>query len=231
MHTVVAASVRGKRLEAAERPNEDALLVRRIGGAVIVAVADGVGSKPRAAAGSRAAVEAACGAADAWFGGRLSPAELPALVWKRWQQLLTGRPEDAASTVALVAVRADSAWVAASLGDTVFRVCPEGRGASSRARPSFADTTTALGREHRAEDWDVAFGPMFDVGDVALVATDGVAEDIDLERIDEIGARIREVVAQGGEAAAASLLEAQLREWPTVGNLDDKTLAVVLGGS
>ena len=82
---VVGASVEGSRHRADGRPCQDAHAVRALpDGAVVVAVADGAGSAPRADTGAQIAAATAADTLASHLGSR-SPADAPS-----WRQLLAG---------------------------------------------------------------------------------------------------------------------------------------------
>lgn len=199
------------------------------GDGVVVAVSDGVGSVEHAKAGADAAVAAAAQVGDAWLRGGLAADRVPATIAKRWRMSLTVEPASAACTVAVAAVTVQGRWLTAFLGDSPAVVWSAGRLHLPPGRQAFADWTRALGGPATdTEGWTTMAGEGFAPGDAILVATDGVADDLELGRLPEIAERLRAEVEKVGELATSEALEEQLRAWPSAGHRDDKTLAVVL---
>jgi hypothetical protein len=226
---VVGASVRGPAHERAGEPNQDAWYARAGRTGALVVVADGMGSRPAAREGARAAV-GAC--REAWRHWAASPngsgEDLVRLIEVLWRLRLGGTPVgDAATTCLVGALRGDGSGVALQLGDGlvglrdlagVFRaIAPE--------REGFASTTVALGTPHGLRDWTIAPIAALQPGTAMLLTTDGVADDLVPERRAALVAWIVEEI--GAAPSPRRRLGQALREWPVPRHLDDKTLVLV----
>lgn len=195
----------------------------------MVTVADGMGSRPHADVGARAACQAAVEAIRAW---RRTPAAgldvLVALLHVLWRARVAPLPPDAcASTCLVAALGPDGAGLAAQLGDGLILIRDGGglRALASRPPGDFTNETNALGVTKQTSAWTTT---TFAAGGRALIlCTDGVADDLLPDRL-EAFADWATGHAPLAPQARASALRAALRAWPTPGHADDKTLAVVM---
>ena len=76
MWQMMGSSVRGPAHRRAGQPNQDAWLSRQNRAFALAVIADGLGSRPHAAAGSRAACRAVAEAARAWSAAPGAPPDL-----------------------------------------------------------------------------------------------------------------------------------------------------------
>lgn len=227
----LAASARGPLHAELGIGNQDAWRAATLHGGVAVAVADGMGSKPMAAAGSRAACSAAITAVDLWWRAVDPPADtLPGLIESLWRVRL-GRvaPDDARCTCLLAGISTQGALVVAALGDGLALVDSDedGEDIVTAERTGFGNETEALGNVSSGHAWRVFVRPRINRGTVILLATDGVADDL---LPDRRGSFARELVASYGSLAPMERVVAlwrALQEWPTPGHSDDKTVAVL----
>lgn len=92
-------------------------------------------------------------------------------------------------------------------------------------RSGFGNETTGLGIARSTSEWHFLQLPALAPGTTVLLASDGVAEDLHPERLGDL---IRHLVEDYGalQHARAALARA-LRQWPTRGHVDDKTLVVL----
>src|SRR3954467_6961839 len=93
----LGASARGPLHAELGTPNQDAWKAATPQGGVVIAVADGLGSKPMAATGSRTACAAAIAATELWWRSLDPPAHvLPELIESLWRKQLGSVAPDAA---------------------------------------------------------------------------------------------------------------------------------------
>lgn len=222
------ASVKGPAHAAAGAPNQDAWASGHAGNWRVVAVADGLGSRPLADVGAKAACAAVVEAVRRWRRNPAAPTEvLLALVHVLWRARVAPRPpEDCASTCLFAALGADGAGVAGQLGDGMLLV-RDGAGLRplhQRPPGDFANETAALGVTKHMSAWQTA---TFSPGARAVVlCTDGIADDLLPDKLDEFATwalNHRDLAPRARGAA----LRAALRSWPTPAHTDDKTLAVL----
>lgn len=231
-HTYIfGASVRGPLHRSEGRPNEDAWLHARGSFGSLAVVCDGLGSRPNARAGSRAACAAVKEAVSRWSKAGSAPlsylSHLVEVLWRLRLHPIT--PDSAATTVLLALATTEGKCIVGGVGDGIalvrtgsaLRVFIGDRG------EGFANETKGLGASTGPRAWTLTELPPTDVERVAVLATDGVADDLLPERLDGF---CDWLIASFGPLAPRQRrirLAAELRDWPTPGHLDDKTLAVV----
>jgi serine/threonine protein phosphatase PrpC len=224
-----AASARGPVHAGLGVGNQDAWRVSATSRGTVVAIADGLGSKPSAARGAHAACAAAIAATAVWWQRRDTPAAaLGGLIESRWRARLGPVPPDEARTTCLLAaLDAQDRLVIATLGDGLALVADDhGAELITEERPGFGNETSALGAIPSDGAWRVAVRSMTP-GTVVLLATDGVSDDLVAERRADFA---REVVASFGSLSPwqrSPELWRALHAWPTPGHGDDKTVAVL----
>lgn len=228
MVRVVAASVRGPSHVRDGSPCQDAwLAVAKPSGSLAV-VCDGMGSRERAREGARAATSAT---RDAWRLWRRSPVgsveDLVRLVEVIWRLRLQRVPADAAATTCLVyAEDGHGRAVVAQLGDGL--IARRGEAGDVDVHPSRSEgmgLTHALGTRHTLADWSLAAAAPLAPGEILVLASDGVAEDLEPTRIGDLAVWVTEEVA--AERSPARALAQHLRHWPVPHHQDDKTLLVM----
>ncbi len=100
---------------------------------------------------------------------------------------------------------------------------------SSRPPSDFANESLALGVNHRVTDWIQARMAVPESPWIAVLITDGIADDLIPGKLDAFLRWLREDIGRKRGYARAAALRKALREWPTPGHLDDKTVAVLMG--
>lgn len=226
---VFGATVRGPAHRADGTPNQDAWGRGRAGTAHVVVVSDGMGSRPHAQDGARAACGAVLDAVRQWRRYRGAPTEvLLGLVHLLWRARIAPKaPEDCACTCLFAAIEADGSGIVAQLGDGLI-VVRDGEGLSAvanRSGCSFGNETEALGTTHRTGAW--AQRPLDKSVNTVVLCTDGVSDDLLQDRLAEFVDWLVMDVGREDPAARGRALRRALRDWPTPRHLDDKTIAVV----
>jgi len=213
-------------------PGEDRWRSARIHGHTVVVVADGVGSCAHGGLGAELACAAVRRALRQWPGcaSGVEVVWLLRLIETLWRLDSAAIPPGARATTCMFAVReADGHLLAAGLGDGLCLIRSQGvlnlRG--GRARDDFNDTTRALGGPHRLDDWWVYMnGP--GSGHAVLLATDGVADDLDPGRYDGLASWLFDEVSALSPRRRSRLIRGELTRWPVPGRSDDRTLAVLV---
>jgi serine/threonine protein phosphatase PrpC len=228
--TLLGASVPGQRHLQEGRPNEDALLMRAGHFGTLMAVADGLGSKPRAQEGSRAAVKAALEAVKAW--GKSPQAgvtELLVLIEAYWRLLIAPSPvSECATTLLLAYLSPQGVLTLCMLGDGLALIDMNGRVIQLTARDpaNFSNQTVGLGVPHKLSEWRSQQHQM-DGAWTVLLATDGVSEDLDSEVLGDLPAHLVATYGATAPSRRTRRLAAELRQWRTAHHTDDKTLALM----
>jgi serine/threonine protein phosphatase PrpC len=114
----------------------------------------------------------------------------------------------------------------AQLGDGL--IARRGLDGSVAVHPSSSEgfgLTHALGTPHALVDWSLTLTNPLAPGEAIVLATDGVSEDLEPDRIGGLAAWVIDNL--GPEPTACRLLAAELRCWPVPHHQDDKTLLVM----
>jgi serine/threonine protein phosphatase PrpC len=194
----------------------------------LAVVCDGMGSRPRAREGSRAATLAA---RDAWRGWQRSVVgsveDFVRLLEVSWRfRLQTITATDAATTCLVFAEDGHGRAVIAQLGDgMVARRTVDGVAHVHVSNAEGFGRTDALGTPHTLSDWSFTLTHPLAAGEAVLMATDGVSEDLEPDRIADLMAWVIDEL--GPQPNANRLLRAELRNWPVPAHQDDKTLLVM----
>jgi serine/threonine protein phosphatase PrpC len=214
-------------------PNEDAVLVGRVGSTAFAVVCDGVGSRVNAAVGAWAGCLAVRDAAEQWTergDAGAEPAELLELVDQCWRRRIGMRSAASCATTCLFAtVLPSGRAVYAQLGDGLVGLAQgDGRFAALRKQDrEFGILSGALGSMSEPDAWYVESLPALPERAVLLLATDGVANDLVPGREGEFARRLISSLSDLPLAAARRALAETLIRWPTPRHLDDKTVALL----
>lgn len=225
---MVASSMLGPAHARDGLPCQDAWLAVADARGSLAVVCDGLGSRPRSREGSRAATLAT---RDAWRLWRRSPAgsveDLVRLVESAWRLRLAGlAPADAATTCLLYAEDRHGRAAQAQLGDgLVARRGVDGTVTTLPARGGGFGLTHALGTPHSLADWSLALGDRLATGEAVILASDGVSEDLEPDRVGDLAAWVIDEI--GPLQRPGRALARELRNWPVPRHQDDKTLLVM----
>jgi serine/threonine protein phosphatase PrpC len=221
------ASAVGPRHRAQGEPNEDSWLGARGAFGTLVVVSDGMGSRRDARRGAKMACRAVLDAVRAWHkAGACSLDELLSGIEPRWCSLIApSTARDCAATCLFALAHVRGQVYVAAIGDGIALLRTQ-RGLEWVVGPrsaGFANETDSLG--HSAS-WTSRTFPR-EGGDVVLLATDGVADDLLPERIDGFLQWLMDDFAGMVPAQRWRALQRELQDWPTPHHTDDKTLAVL----
>lgn len=177
------------------------------------------------------ACRAVVSAVRAWHRvGDRDPRAIVDRVEPTWLQMI--RPstaDDCAATCLFALASADGSLHVAGLGDGIAVVRTAGAvdWVVGPRDVGFGNETQSLGA---GADWRVAtFGWVS--GDVAMLATDGVADDLLPERVGDFVDWIVGSFSSLAPQARWRAVARELAEWPTPKHQDDKTLAVLTAGA
>lgn len=223
--------MRGREHTRGGVPNQDAWLGRgrRDGGLVVVC--DGMGSRSRADVGARAACLAVADAARSWAGVPEAPPDLLLrAVHALWNIRVHAAGRAECATTCLFAVAStDGRLVLAQLGDGLAAVRRPGGELVTLEPPDdrFTNQTTALGVASSLAEWRVHEEARAEPGTSVLLATDGVADDLQPARRGAFIAYLRDELGRLPPVARGRRLVRELRNWPVPNHRDDKTLALL----
>lgn len=229
---IFGASVRGPLHEREKRPNEDAWLHAEGHFGSLVVVCDGMGSRPQARYGAKSACEAVREAVVRWSRVENAPVSyllhLLEILWRL--RIHPHQPADACSTCLFVLARKKGEWIAAGLGDGLIMTRTGAEPIKiliGQRGEGFANNTSALGASAGLKSWKVAELPPTINSRVAVLASDGIADDLMLEKLDAFCTWLCDEIKPLDSRLRWRTLMSELRSWPTPKHLDDKTLAVM----
>lgn len=227
---IAGASVMGPAHRSADLPNQDAWLAKRYAFGDVLAVSDGMGSKPHAREGARAACKAVMEAAKLWTRTDDAPIELfLRLMHHIWYLLVFPNPPRDCAATCLFALRLNcDRLVIGQLGDGALMVvgpddffCLD-----AGAADDFSNETTALGVATRLDEWQWR-DTQVAANTAILLCTDGVASDLLPERRQDFVEHFVSMCDPLTGRQRAGRLRGELTNWPTPGHSDDKTVAVM----
>ncbi|RMG19790.1 MAG: protein phosphatase 2C domain-containing protein [Deltaproteobacteria bacterium] len=230
------ASVRGPRNRREGRANQDAWARASGPFGDLIVVCDGMGSRPNSSVGARAACAAAKKAVRLWPGTASSadPRLLVRLVEILWRLELTPRmASDCATTCAMALREPDGNILIAGLGDGLAVIKWADGSLSTlggRDAGAFGDETLALGTTHEIDDWWIGVEPPGS-GRTVVLATDGVADDIDSSRLAGFVDWLADDIGPIEAATRWRRLRRELQDWPVPHHVDDKTIAILREGA
>jgi hypothetical protein len=230
MWETMGASVRGPAHRRAGQPNQDAWLTRRTRAYALAVISDGLGSRPHAAAGSRAACRSVAEAVRAWAAAPGAPPELLLrfihALWNLRVHAL-GTSESAATCAFALAV-SDGPLLLAQLGDGLVLARRGNQTMLLEPLPErFGNTTTGLGIASDLREWRYQLSIDPPEPAAILLATDGVADDLLPERRSGFLDTLISHYGNRPRGERSRLIGGMLRGWPTPGHRDDKTLVVM----
>lgn len=195
-----------------------------------IAIADGMGSKSESRTGAQAAKNCALKAAKRWT-------EHPSVGtdWLiRWLEaewrysLGTHDPKKCCTTCWFIVSAPGLGILVMGLGDGLALLAEEDGTLEcvlGRNPENFANETVALGAPHMAGDWNVRLFPDNGRNRTAILATDGVADDLLDDKLNTFVAWIR---STGDLKNPGQYLRRELERWPVKAHSDDKTIAAML---
>jgi serine/threonine protein phosphatase PrpC len=213
-------------------PNQDKWLHAKGRYGRLIVVCDGLGSRSHSGTGSKHACLAARDAVRYWSANphnthdRLGP-----LIHALWRARIAPHPPEDCATTCLLALRQPTgAWLIGGIGDGLAAT----RGVEGElayivggARDGFLNETAALGMAKSNASWRFVVYPENPNSRTAIIATDGISDDLVPERTD---AFVAWLIAEHGDllpGQRTARLRSLLRNWPSKKHSDDKTLAVM----
>lgn len=209
-------------------PNQDAMAVCGHLGGGFVAVADGLGSRPRSHVGSRLAVRLA----KDLLARQTRPGEERNDIRTFYQAWLKGLhglvPEQAATTLLSASCTRDGHCQIWQLGDGLVLFRSEGKfGTLDAKRGGFCNETEALGITRSFAAWKGTRVRITLPGDGVMLLTDGLADDLKPEQLELFFDYMRKAVCRRSRRSAKIWLRTQINVWPTARHADDKTIALI----
>ncbi|MFO8079040.1 MAG: PP2C family serine/threonine-protein phosphatase [Armatimonadota bacterium] len=230
--TSYGASVRGPLHRSESAANQDAWMRASGRYGALVVVCDGMGSRPNSHLGAKAACTAVREAATIWAAAEDAPVQLLAyLVEVIWRvRIHPLAPAEAATTCLLALARKDGVWIVGGVGDGLAIVkdgdAPVQRLTAERSA-GFGNETKALGASRGSRDWSLSELPATSNSRTVVLTTDGIADDLIPERLEEFFGWIVEDFRNDDPSTRWRRIAKDLQNWLTPKHLDDKTVAVL----
>jgi len=222
------ASVVGPHHRAEGKPNEDSWLGARGAFGTLVVVSDGMGSRPQARLGAQMACRAVLDAVRSWHkAGASNLNDLLVRIEPTWCSLIAPSTSRDCATTCLFALAHTSGHLhVAAIGDglALLRTRQGPEWIVGPRSAGFSNETVALGQSAPWTSRSFAR----DRGDVVVLATDGVADDLLPERIDGFVQCIMDEFAGMAPGQRWRALQQELKAWPTPHHTDDKTLGFLV---
>lgn len=218
----------GMSLKGNHAVNQDSFSVREVSGGYVVAVSDGLGSRPLSQVGSAILCQAACQVAEEFACNIEDDETFLATIHARWLQTLTENNfavEKCNATALIAVVGAENIW-AYRLGDGFICIASDDKVTAlfDTKEDDFVNATECLRTDFQFSKWECRrFERKNFFGLVA--ATDGITFRLDEETL---GRFIADFCADYAALELGDILT-DLRTWlPTLIGGDDKTLAFLL---
>jgi len=154
-------------------------------------------------------------------------AHLVELLWRL--RIYPVDPGDAATTCLLALACPDGAWVLGGVGDGLA-IAKTGSNLTivvGQRGEDFGNETLGLGVSKGSGSWKLVTLPASVEDRVAVLATDGIADDLVPEKINDFCDWLVVDFQNLKPADRWRQLMMELKDWPTPNHLDDKTLAVL----
>ena len=227
---VAGATLRGPSHRRAGLPNQDAWLARLWTRGAFATVADGLGSRPLSHLGSRAACRSVGSALRRWRRGSDLPVDLLLrAIHLDWRLHLHPQLPGDCATTCLFGVISGEWLTLGQLGDGVVAALLRNEQVTrlEQAEQDFSNETTGLGLARDLSEWRTTQLAVDEVSAV-LLATDGVSEELDLDRLDALMTWLSSELQDLPRSQRSYRLARELRALDGPGRTDDRTLAVIL---
>jgi serine/threonine protein phosphatase PrpC len=233
MTIIKGATVRGKSHRIGKQPNQDAYAIKRLPIGTVMVVCDGIGSHQFSHLGSKAACHAVIQAVKQWVkSGNENESLLFYLIRILWELYVwPNTPNEAGTTCLFVIFFDDGRLFCAQLGDGL--VCgrdSEGIFKLGESEKEFTNVTKSLVWGGHPEHWQCVWRKVADQTVFLALMTDGVSEELDLERLPEVLDYLQNITVTNAGATDTHWLRNELHALNTDVLSDDKTLIVCLRG-
>lgn len=217
----------GVSLKGNHAVNQDSFSACKVRGGYVVAVSDGLGSRPRSQAGSAALCKAACLVADEFACDIADDEKFLGAVHERWLKILAEynlSVGDCNATALIAVVGTEKIW-AFRLGDGFICLAADKVAVLFDAKDDdFVNVTECLRGEFEFGKWERRQIPRKNFSGL-VAATDGVTFDIN----EKILGDFAKDFCENYSALELGEILADLNLWlPTLSGVDDKTLAFLL---
>lgn len=206
--------------------NQDCCMIRTFPWGTVIAVSDGLGSKPNARLGSKAACRAVIAAARQKYA---APAlELPQLIHTQWLKLIEPFSPRSCSATCLFAVQTSGSIITGMIGDGMIAVCKKTGFQSfvltDHKEQSFSNYTYSLQETFIPQYWKTETVDVSECTAVVL-CTDGISDDLLPEKRLLFAEELYGTYASLEAKERNRSIKMWLRNWPVPNHTDDKTIA------
>jgi serine/threonine protein phosphatase PrpC len=225
------ASVTGPEHRRQKIPNQDAWVARKSASGCVAIVADGLGSSRHGRIGAQAACVAGQEAARILRRTGARPTiHTIAVLRAVWHQIVASSGiTDCGTTCLFTMIDPEGVLFAAQVGDGLIAIRRANGDVSmlQTGEKSFQNSTSTIASAG-AQHWALIDAQELQPGDAVFMATDGIADDLDMTRLgDFVGHLISEYLPMP-TAKRSAAIRRSLDQWPTRHHRDDKTLVVIV---
>lgn len=215
--------------------NQDAYHLELQNEPVLIAISDGLGSKPLSQLGAQAVCRAVISVArDYSLKAAVEPLSLLQLFHNYWLDELQNVDIDQCSCTALFAIVLGEQTFIAQLGDGDCCIVtstkeleePHIRFLLDKNEDLFANQTHSLGSQFEANKWRFFLCPTAEL-EACFLVTDGIADDLDLERRIDFYTELLMQYRQLPDDEVKADVRSWISQWPVVGHSDDKTIVAL----
>ena len=222
-----SSSVKGPLHEQSGLPNQDATLGRKYHWGLVVAIADGLGSKSLSHIGSAMACESVMDNASYLAKNTDTPLQaLPRLIHTFWLTKLGNQPITQCSSTLAFVILIRQKCIIGKIGDGMVVILNKDQSHLCIDRDpasEFTNITTCLGENFAQEDWYLTEHDSTLCNGIFL-CTDGISEDLKEDQKVNFAREFLDEYLQRSKRSRKRWLKKLLTNWPVPGHVDDKTL-------
>ena len=220
-------------------PNQDAYHLELKSEPILIALSDGLGSKPLSHLGaqavSRAVVRLAQHCMDDVIDAQVvEPMSLIELLHSFWLEELQGIDIEQCSCTALFAIVLGEQTFIAQIGDGDCCIITSKQGEceqhvrflTDKDDDLFANQTHSLGEIFQASEWQFYLQPTAEL-DACFLVTDGISDDLALDHRANFYVELLNQYRQLTDEQIKADVRRWISQWPVVGHSDDKTIVAL----
>lgn len=217
-------SVKGSLHEQEQKPNQDAFAYKAGKEWLVMTVADGLGSREKSEEGAQYAVTSFIDFIEPYLNYRTFFMQEEYLLQfaKQWQQHFSPNEMLYDTTLQFI-IHHQSTLYMGSIGDGLIILNGKSFILHEREQNSYSNRTDSLNGAKRA------FLSTYEMNEhkmLALIATDGISEDLHVEKLPELCCFMQGQIEQTGEAFLTELAN-WVEHWETPMHTDDRTIAIL----
>lgn len=216
-------------------PNQDACHLELENEPVLIAVSDGLGSRPLSQFGAQAVCRAVVRVAQQSINAVIvEPLSFIELFHGYWLEELEGVDIEQCSCTVLFAIVLGEQTFIAQLGDgdCCIVTSKQGEGEqqvrflTDKNDDLFANQTHSLGRKLQARNWQFCLQPTAEL-DACFLVTDGIADDLALEHRSSFYLELLSQYQKLTDDEVIADVRRWISQWPVASHSDDKTIVAL----